>query len=558
MSVPRPACVIGVDFDNTIAGYDDLMHDIALERGLIQRNFPRNKRLIRDAIRRLDDGETRWRGVQVTAYGQRMHEAQPLAGAKAFFAECRRRGIPTYIVSHKTEYLNFGEATVNLRALALEWLDRHGFLTPTESGIERSAVFFESTRTEKLDRIRTLGATHFIDDLEETFSDGGFPSHVQGMLLASSDDDGATDLPAVRFATWNEIHQHLFDSIDRSTVAALARQPVLALIKTGAGGNNRIYRALCDGGSEYAAKVYLQPSVEGRDRLEVEFGSLSFLWEHGLRQVPRPVAFDAANRIGLYEYIAGAPIQSCDVEESDIEQLADFAKRLKELADGGAVEALLPASEACFAFSALHRNLLARFGGVSAAEGEGESYLALRSFLSQELGPAIESVSARVRQRRGDAAWSTEIPLSSRTLSPSDMGFHNALRREDGSIALLDFEYFGVDDPVKLLADVLLHPAMELSDTLKQSFARRMHSAFRADGDFAVRFGLMYPMFGLKWCLILLNEFVPAFIERREFAEATARPDREHVRARQLDKSRRMLARTMAELDRPRYSCEVE
>ena len=54
-----------------------------------------------------------------------------------------------------------------------------------------------------------------------------------------------------------------------------------------------------------------------------------------------------------------------------------------------------------------------------------------------------------------------ELPVEQRTLSPSDFGFHNALRRPDGRVVFLDLEYFGWDDPAKMISDFLLHPALE-------------------------------------------------------------------------------------------------
>lgn len=208
--------VIGVDFDNTIASYDALMHALALERGLIAADTLPSKKLIRDSIRALHEGETHWRGLQVTAYGPRMHDARLLDGVKEFFAECRRSGVPVYIVSHKTEYANFGEANVNLRVIAMGWLEQQGFFENPGPGLRKADVFFESTRVEKCQRIQALGVTHFIDDLEETFLERAFPGGVQRILLAR--DGGATEVPgALRFSAWREIRQHLFD---RATAAS--------------------------------------------------------------------------------------------------------------------------------------------------------------------------------------------------------------------------------------------------------------------------------------------------------------------------------------------------
>jgi len=547
MNVPVSCWVIGVDFDNTIASYDELMHAIALERGLIGADIAKNKKLIRDAIRTLPNGETHWRSLQVTAYGPRMHEARLIEGVREFFIECRRRGIPVYIVSHKTEYANFGEANVNLRAVAMEWLDRHGFFAPSELGLSRTNIFFESTRAEKIDRIKALRTTHFIDDLEETFCESAFPRDVQQILLAAHSRAGDA-AGVVSFATWRQINEHLLGGTELAALTELLHKPVQSVARIGKGGNSKVYQVICGDGARYTAKFYFQRTMDGLDRLEVEFSSLRLLWENGERCVPRPLAVDRSSQIALYQYVDGAEIDSRAVSNFDIEQLVDFAMRLKQLAMSEAADQLPRAAEACFSFSALHENILGRLERLKTVRGENASYAALQRFLPQELAPALDVVVERARVKIGEAAWTAELPRSAWTLSPSDFGFHNALRCPDGSIVLLDFEYFGKDDPAKMIADFVLHPAMELSESDKRFYVERMLQCFSADRGLPDRLVLSYPLFGLKWCMILLNEFVPKYLDRREFAiEASA--NREHVRARQLLKSQRMLGKIMNELE---------
>ncbi len=68
------------------------------------------------------------------------------------------------------------------------------------------------------------------------------------------------------------------------------------------------------------------------------------------------------------------------------------------------------------------------------------------------------SASARLLAAEAGLDFNGELPQEWRSLVPSDFGFHNSLRRNDGSLAFVDFEYFGWDDPVKMTADILLHP----------------------------------------------------------------------------------------------------
>jgi hypothetical protein len=290
--------VVGVDFDNTIADYDDLMHAIAVERGLVSAGFTRNKKLIRDAIRALPDGESHWRGVQVTAYGPRMGDARLIEGVREFFLACRRRGIDVYIVSHKTEYANFGDATVNLREAAAAWLDQQGFFDEQGIGLPRERVFFESTRAEKIERARSLGATHFIDDLEETFGEDTFPSEVEKILFASHGQP-TTLSDAVSFPSWREIHDRVLGPVDVEVLTSLVGADVRGVSRIGRGGNSKVYRVDAADGRSYAAKFYFQRTMDGLDRLEVEYGSLQFLGAHGEKSVPRTVGVDRKSQIAV-------------------------------------------------------------------------------------------------------------------------------------------------------------------------------------------------------------------------------------------------------------------
>ena len=101
------------------------------------------------------------------------------------------------------------------------------------------------------------------------------------------------------------------------------------------------------------------------------------------------------------------------------------------------------------------------------------------------------------------------------------------------------FEYFGWDDPAKTIADFLFHPAMALSEPMKEVFVRRMLDAFKENNRLIDRLKVVYPLFGLKWCMIFLNEFIPSDFTRRAYAAGNPL-DRDQVRKEQLRKARNL------------------
>jgi hypothetical protein len=203
--------VIGVDFDNTLASYDDVLYDEALQRGLISSGAGRGKKDIRDVIRRIPNGEIEWQKVQAVVYGPRMNEAKLIEGVKAFFESCKLNKIRVFIVSHKTKYAKMGQTGTNLREVSLSWMKRKGFFETHGFGLSLENVFFESTRSEKLERIKKIRCTHFIDDLEETFLEDTFPADIEKILYMPHMKH--LDVQGVKLAgSWKEIKNFVFCS----------------------------------------------------------------------------------------------------------------------------------------------------------------------------------------------------------------------------------------------------------------------------------------------------------------------------------------------------------
>jgi hypothetical protein len=305
------------------------------------------------------------------------------------------------------------------------------------------------------------------------------------------------------------------------------------------GRNNRVFRVDCDDGSTVAAKAYFQSGGDLRDRMGCEVHALRLLRGTGLREVPAPLAEDPARRIAAFEFVEGEPPRPGDISVADVDRAVAFLAALKGIADSGKARDIPPASEACFSITAIQQNLDARFRRLDEAS-PGEPDLA--EFLHNEIAPCRELAERRCDEicRRHGISRDSDIPLSARTFSPSDFGFHNALRTTDGRLVFLDFEYSGWDDPAKTIADFCLHPGMQLPAELKIRFFQGMTAAFVGVPELSLRVRAVYSLFALKWCAILLNEYTLEDQARRRFAEGgTQEPGR---KCAQLEKARRMLA----------------
>ncbi len=337
----------------------------------------------------------------------------------------------------------------------------------------------------------------------------------------------------------------------RAGVSRLLERNVFELVRIGGGRNSQVYRAVDEASRRVALKVYYRHDGDNRDRLSTEFDSLTYLWGHGFRNVPRPIAVDPEMSFAVYEYIEGEKMTPANATIRDLDFAAEFLGRLVELSRLPESRKLGPASEACFSVQIIVENIQHRLRCLSECEGEDGAVVRLRAFLANELMPALDRMSrwSQARLENAGLSFEGELAFSERTLSPSDFGFHNAIKRVDGRMIFLDFEYFGWDDPAKMIADFLLHPAMSLSSDFKGTFTTRVLSYFSDYPGLIRRVESVYPLFGLKWCLILLNEFLPAPFLRRQFA-ATTGVDRSALQLQQLDKAKQLLKRVTEEYER--------
>ena len=297
----------------------------------------------------------------------------------------------------------------------------------------------------------------------------------------------------------------------------LSAQRVIAITPARPGGNNRVFRLEMADGSRLALKYYPAQSSDRRDRLGQEYEALSFLAHHGVLLTPRPIASDQGENCALYEWFDGEAAV-LDPRPGDADQLANFLidlQRLRE-ADGardlrGASAAIYSPAEAIAQFEQRLQRLLPE---VSRDPD-------LREFIDHQLAPSAELARERLKARYRALGRDPgkDLAQTHRALSPSDFGLHNAIRGPDGQLRFIDFEYFGWDDPVKLVCDTALHPGSGFPESGAQRLVERLSPVFAArDPTFAVRRALLYSVFGLIWCLIILNDYLPASRSRRVMA----------------------------------------
>jgi len=517
--------IVGVDFDNTVVCYDAIFHRVAVERGLIPMSVPATKTAVRDHLRQVGQ-EPAWTEMQGYVYGPRLVDADMYPGVKDFFLACRRLGVTVKIISHKTRHPYAGEAH-DLHLAARGWLAHHGFLDQAGIALPASEIFLEVTKEAKLARIKAEKCTIFIDDLPEILGDPNFPAETQRVLfdaMGIHPDDPAL----VRVRSWAEASRLLLGSIRQpaganevaASAGALLAKVGLRLaadpVRLVGGGNNRVFEVRSNQGDRYLLKHYFRQPGDLRNRFEAErlFYRLTALAAPGM--APRAIGWDEGAQLALLEFVGGQKPAPGEVGPVELKAAIGFFTAINMVRDSAEALALPIAAEACFSPTEHCHTVDRRISRLRDIPEVVPIDRDASNFVAQELAPAWERVLAGVRARGSEEP----VARQERCISPSDFGFHNCLRRPDGSLVFLDFEYSGWDDPAKTMCDFFCQPAVPAPEAAFDSFVRAAGESLKLPDveSFLARSRLLLPLYRLKWCAIMLNEFVGTDHGRRAFA----------------------------------------
>jgi len=310
------------------------------------------------------------------------------------------------------------------------------------------------------------------------------------------------------------------------------------------GGNNRVHRVDTASGP-VLLKEYFRHAADPRDRLGAEQAFLHFAWGHGVRAIPQPLACDPEAGIGIYEFLAGGKLAPGEVTAAHVDEAAALLAAVNRHRGDPAAARLPSASEACFSLAEHLVCVDRRIARLATIDLQSNLHRRAAALVAERLVPAWQ----RVRDTVAASGLPFDAPLATadRVISPSDFGFHNCIATDSG-LKFIDFEYAGWDDPAKTVCDFFCQPAVPVP---REHFERFLATAAATSLDTAAlrnRVGLLFPVYELKWCCIMMNEFLPVGDQRRTFARRADSPiaSRHDQLQRQLEKVATVLGRLEA------------
>ncbi|HEX2549548.1 MAG TPA: hypothetical protein VHM20_06955, partial [Gammaproteobacteria bacterium] len=249
-----------------------------------------------------------------------------------------------------------------------------------------------------------------------------------------------------------------------------------------------------------------------RDRLTSEFEFLSYATQVSSGMTPIPFVKNDQDGIALYEFIEGSILTAEEITKKEIDEAI---KLFCLLNINKSTCRLSPASEACFT---IEEHLTLINNRISTLQDSVREPDAEKLILS--LAQYWNILKNNIIQNCDNEAIDPLKPLlpSEQCISPSDFGFHNALRMQDGTLKFLDFEYAGFDDPAKMIGDFFSQLAIPLKQEYFVYFVKQISGIFSDQETLIKRANLLRPLYKVKWCCIALNIFIPEHLARRKFA----------------------------------------
>lgn len=270
------------------------------------------------------------------------------------------------------------------------------------------------------------------------------------------------------------------------------------------GINNQVFR--CGDGNQYWVIKGYAPALPGqRDRMQAEVDFLRFAAQVAPGFTPILVQADPEHRCVVLEHLEGEAFpEGVPPSEGALGEAVEFFRQLN--ADPRLAHELiqLDAAEGFLSLREHLGNVRQRLEGMGFDHLEA-SFRHRAETLLQQLHTELAHTEERTTSLIDQGIVADAIAPEDRCVSPSDFGFHNAIRTAAG-IRFIDFEFAGWDDPAKALVDFKFQPRVPVPAKYSGLFSALKRDQRR---HVQIRYTTLKPVLRVKWLCIMLGILRP-------------------------------------------------
>lgn len=293
------------------------------------------------------------------------------------------------------------------------------------------------------------------------------------------------------------------------------------------GLSNKLFTLISDQGEKLLLKIYYSKNDQNLHR---EFHALTFLNKRGLPHIPKAYFKNDELNYAIYSYEQGEGKNILDVTREDIDQIVTFLTSVHNINDPILYEEFSGTIMKRLSFNDYIHNITLRVDSFSQYATSDDVNPKIKALASKTDFPKlIAGLILKTTKHLSQDELNHPLDLHLLRLSPADFGPHNMIWREDGLITFLDFEYCGLDDPIRVVSEFIVHDqSYAISDSLKHYFLDQYKEKVNIPEIMFERINILIKLFYIEWISFFLNSITPKGFEQIQFSVSNFDID-EHI-----------------------------
>lgn len=284
------------------------------------------------------------------------------------------------------------------------------------------------------------------------------------------------------------------------------------------GFGNKLYSLISNTSAKLLLKVYYSKNA---GHLEREFHALTFLNSKNFTHIPKAYFKNNELNYAIYSYESGDEKKVNDINKEDISQMTDFLASLYDIQEATIYKEFANTIQKRRSINDYIRDIHVRIAAFKKYVLSKDAHPKIKELnLSVDLLLITQGFIDMATQHLSHEELDRGLEIHDFRLALPDFGIHNMLWDANNQIIFLDFEYFELDDPLRVVSEFIVHDQMYgLSDELKHEFLMNYLAKTKLPKTAFKRINLLIKLFYIEWISFFMESITPKGIERMRFAD---------------------------------------
>jgi len=466
---------IGIDLDNTIINYDEAIKVLSKKKfNYVSKNKNSIKKYIVNKY-----GEIGWMKFQGKLYGEFIKFSDVYNGFKNFIIRTHLNDSEIYIISHKTKFGHFDKKKINLKRVAREFLIEKDILCKRKNklSIYYKNIFFKNTIEEKIKKINELNLDVMIDDLPKVIEKLTLSKKMKKILFTNERNK--------KFDTsfsWLEIGNKIYGQRNKKEIYFFLKQEFknFKITYINSGKNNNCFKMYNIKQNQFI-KFYKLKIDKDFDRQIREVNSYKIISKLNLS--PRLISYSDTFNYLITEFVNMKSISKLNYSILDMILL-----NLEKISKINQNKINYLANDNLYNVDHFIINLRLDLNNLKVND--------------KSIKSLIDQINIQIKKT--DKCKYLRLQKSNLKFSISDIGIHNMGILSDERILFYDFEYSGLDDPIKLMLDFIYCPNNKMTRLQIKYWMLKFYKIFYYD-TFINRFNSLNELISIKWKYLIIK-----------------------------------------------------